>query len=400
VESNLGLSDWAADRRAWRAAWIVVSLFVLTAVAITPVATIPLPPHFALVAMLSAASLVVTSVTGFLLLFEGRSLNSKAALILASGFFAASLMMIVHIIVFPGFFVTPADDLGRNALLSWIAWHIVLLAAMLVFGFTRPLMPPSAETGNGATVLDLSLVILGVALIVDVELTIAGLARFTAGWYAARFVNFVATVCVMGVLLRQAGTLYMALVQRAEVLEDEAHTDTLTGLPNRRRFDEEFARAFGSGQRRETALAVAIVDIDRFKNYNDSFGHQAGDVALRRIAQSIAESVARSGDVAARYGGEEFVVILEDTSLDGAIAVAERIRTAVLNAGIRTSTGAPLSVSIGVAANRRGDSAEVLLHHADEALYAAKEGGRNRVVAWQPPLDTPPSGEPAARSTA
>jgi diguanylate cyclase (GGDEF)-like protein len=399
VESNLGLSDWAADRRAWRTAWATVSLFILTAVAITPLATVRLPAQLLLVGMVSAASFVVTTVIGFLLLFEGRSLNSKASLILAAGFFAASLIMIVHIAVFPGFFGTPLDDIGRWALITWMLWHVVLLAAMVVFGFTRPLLPPNAETGNGATVLDLSLMILAVALVVDVELTIAGLERFSAGWYAARVVNFVATICVMGVLLRQAGTLYMALVQRAEVLEDEAHTDTLTGLPNRRRFDEEFARAFGSGQRRETALAVAIADIDRFKNYNDTFGHQAGDVALRRIAQAIAESVERSGDVAARYGGEEFVVILEDTSLEGATAVAERIRQAVLNAGIRTSTGAPLSVSIGVAANRRGDSAETLLRHADEALYAAKEGGRNRVVAWQPPKDTPPNGEPAARST-
>jgi len=167
------------------------------------------------------------------------------------------------------------------------------------------------------------------------------------------------------------------------VLQDEAYTDTLTGLPNRRRFDEEFARAFGSSQRRSSPLSIALIDIDRFKQYNDHFGHQAGDAALRRIAQAIAESVGRSGDVAARYGGEEFVVILEETTRSGAVGVGERIRTTVLAAGIPASNGRPLTVSVGVAARLPGSTAEELLREADSALYEAKNAGRNRVIAWR-----------------
>jgi diguanylate cyclase (GGDEF)-like protein len=181
------------------------------------------------------------------------------------------------------------------------------------------------------------------------------------------------------------------LIDRAEELENEAHTDTLTELANRRRFDEEFARAFGSAIRRSSPLAVALVDIDRFKDYNDSFGHQAGDATLRLIAQTIAASVERSGDFAARYGGGEFVVILEDTALAGAISVAERIRGAVLDAGIRAAAGGLLSVSVGVAARLPGSTREALLRQADEALYAAKDGGRNRVNSWQS-VDVAPIG--------
>ena len=146
---------------------------------------------------------------------------------------------------------------------------------------------------------------------------------------------------MLTVLLARALRTYAELIERAEILESEAHTDILTGLPNRRRFDEEFARAFGSAIRRTSPIAVAIVDIDRFKQYNDHFGHQAGDVALRRIADAIAESVGRSGDFAARYGGEEFVVILEDTTLAGATGVGERIRHAVIDAGIESPAGPP-----------------------------------------------------------
>ncbi len=173
------------------------------------------------------------------------------------------------------------------------------------------------------------------------------------------------------------------------MLEGEAHTDTLTGLPNRRRFDEEFARAFGSAIRRSSPIGVAIIDIDHFKNYNDTFGHQAGDVALRRIARAIAESVERSGDFAARYGGEEFVVILEDTTLAGAAGVAERIRSAVLDAGIPAPSGGVLSVSVGVAARLPGSTGEALLRQADAALYEAKNAGRNRVATWRSPESAP-----------
>ena len=189
---------------------------------------------------------------------------------------------------------------------------------------------------------------------------------------------------LLAALLIRSIRAYRALEARTRVLEEEAHTDILTGMPNRRRFDEQYARAFGTTRRRNGTIAVGIVDIDRFKRYNDAFGHQAGDEALHTIGQAISGSVARSGDFAARYGGEEFVIILEDTTIGGATGVAERIRSAVADTGIIAPGGGPLTVSVGVAVRQPGESPNDVLHHADEALYRAKDGGRNRVVAWTP----------------
>jgi len=264
---------------------------------------------------------------------------------------------------------------------QFMAPIIALLAGLSIFETIR--------RRNRANVLDSWIAIVAFGIIVDVYLTLIGITRFTVGWYASRAVVLFATSAVLAVLLAQAAQLYAELIQRAEVLEGEAHTDTLTGLPNRRRFDEEFARAFGSAIRRSSPIGVAIIDIDRFKNYNDSFGHQAGDEALRRIGEAIAESVERSGDFAARYGGEEFVVILEDTTLAGAAGVGERIRNAVLDAGIRAPAGGLLSVSVGVAARLPGSTGEALLRQADAALYDAKNAGRNRVASWRSPEGAP-----------
>jgi diguanylate cyclase (GGDEF)-like protein len=264
---------------------------------------------------------------------------------------------------------------------TFMAPLIVILAVASVI--------ETIHSRNRANVLDAWIAMVSIGVIVETYLTVIGVTRFTIGWYASRFVVLFATSAVLAVLLVRAARLHADLIERAEVLLGEAHTDTLTGLPNRRRFDEEFARAFGSAIRRSSPIAVAIIDIDHFKNYNDAFGHQAGDEALRRIAHAIAESVERSGDFAARYGGEEFVVILEDTTLAGAAGVAERIRHAVLDAAIPAPAGGPLSVSVGVAARLPGSTGEALLRQADGALYDAKNAGRNRVSTWRSPESAP-----------
>ena len=267
------------------------------------------------------------------------------------------------------------DGSHYSAVFTAVLAPITLVLAMAVV--IEPL-----RRRKRASVLDAWIAIVAFAVIVEAYLTIIGAGAFSVGWYAARVVLLFATTVMLSVQLSQAARLYAELVDRAEELASEAHTDTLTQLPNRRRFDEEFIRAFGSAIRRASPIAVALIDIDRFKQYNDSFGHQAGDVALKTIAEAIAVSVERSGDFAARYGGEEFVVILEDTTLGGAAGVSERIRCAVLEAAIPSPSGGILSVSVGVAARLPGSSREALLRQADAALYEAKNGGRNRVSSW------------------
>ena len=170
-----------------------------------------------------------------------------------------------------------------------------------------------------------------------------------------------------------------------EQLAALSSTDALTGLANRRRFDEVWAAEWQRAARLGLPLALALIDVDHFKAYNDHYGHQAGDVCLRQVAAILAAEVRRSGELVARYGGEEFVLVLPGASAAEARAVAERIRTAVQARGMphEHSPVAPVvTVSIGVASGlvQRAEQAEALLKEADVALYLAKDQGRNRVL--------------------
>lgn len=163
-------------------------------------------------------------------------------------------------------------------------------------------------------------------------------------------------------------------------------TDGLTGLANRRRFDEAFSSEWQRARRQGLPLALAMIDVDEFKAYNDHFGHQAGDECLRRISAILLGGVHRSGELIARYGGEEFVVILPGISLKESMVLAESLRLAVQEARLPHTAGSlrgVVTVSIGVAAGipQVGDSAEELLRDADGAMYEAKRQGRNTVVA-------------------
>ena len=161
--------------------------------------------------------------------------------------------------------------------------------------------------------------------------------------------------------------------------------DGLTGIANRRSFDAALEREFRRGLRDGAPLSVLMIDADRFKSFNDSYGHQAGDACLRAIAQVLGGSMRRPADLAARYGGEEFVLLLPDTDAAGAAETAERIRAAIEATAIIHAGNAPgvVTVSVGVASGVPGmtaDSTAALLTAADAALYGAKTAGRNRVL--------------------
>ena len=162
----------------------------------------------------------------------------------------------------------------------------------------------------------------------------------------------------------------------------EAHTDALTGLKNRRGLEQVLKALQAEGAGVEGSCAI-MLDIDHFKKCNDAYGHVFGDKVLRIIAQTIVNSV-KGQDTAARVGGEEFFILLPGTPLDGARVLAERIRTAVEMGRIkRIETGETidnLTISLGVAAHRSGETFEACMQRADEALYASKRGGRNRVT--------------------
>ncbi len=180
-------------------------------------------------------------------------------------------------------------------------------------------------------------------------------------------------------------TMNAQLQTQAEMLRAQAYLDGLTGIANRRRFDEALAAEWRRCQRDDTPLAVLMVDIDHFKRFNDRYGHQAGDEALCAVAAALRHGMGRPFDLAARYGGEEFVCLLPGSDFAGACTKAAQIRIAVEALGIphdRSSVSDRVTVSIGVAACAPGplEEAGTLLAAADEALYEAKHNGRNRVA--------------------
>ena len=179
---------------------------------------------------------------------------------------------------------------------------------------------------------------------------------------------------------------HIQLKRKTDLLEKYAMLDGLTGIPNRRRFDETFDIEWKRAQRSGSPLALIMVDIDFFKQYNDHYGHGAGDACLRKVAGTLSAAVTRPGDIVARYGGEEFVVLMPDTDAEGARMIAERIRELVVAQAIphEASAAAPVVTSSLGAASLIPDASLVparLLEIADRRLYFAKAAGRNRVCA-------------------
>lgn len=187
------------------------------------------------------------------------------------------------------------------------------------------------------------------------------------------------------------GPIELALVnqklQRANSeLEALSRRDPLTGVANRRQFDEVLDAEWRRARRSRQCLALVIADVDQFKSYNDACGHQAGDLCLQRVAQALATVAHRAGDLVARYGGEEFAVILPGLDREGALALAESMRRAIEHLALphpNSSVGPLVTVSLGVASMspQRGDTDAAVVHAADVALYRAKASGRNRVAS-------------------
>ncbi|MEO3434350.1 diguanylate cyclase [Inquilinus sp. CAU 1745] len=169
-----------------------------------------------------------------------------------------------------------------------------------------------------------------------------------------------------------------------EAVRREAATDNLTGLPNRKSFDLMLRHAAAASMEGGAALSLLMVDIDCFKKFNDSYGHQTGDQVLKLVARVLRDSV-KGRDTAARYGGEEFAIVLPDTAIEQAVVLAEQIRSRMASRSIvRRDTGkamGSITLSIGAAQYHHGEGLSALIGRADAALYAAKDGGRNRVTA-------------------
>ncbi len=201
--------------------------------------------------------------------------------------------------------------------------------------------------------------------------------------------------------IRYHSRSYMNLLQRDEAyralresqqqlletnleLQRLTHSDGLTGLANRRYFDEYFGAEWRRALREQREMALLMIDVDNFKIYNDTYGHIAGDDVLRRVARTIADAASRPADLAARFGGEEFVMVLPNTSAAGAALIAEKVRAqieAMAIAHVGSANGRHVTISLGGAAlvPRTHMASTSLIESADLALYRAKQQGKNRV---------------------
>ena len=234
-------------------------------------------------------------------------------------------------------------------------------------------------------------------LVLNVALAVQ---EIEAEWREKALVIGLAVLALCGLAVALS-LLFGGELRRSAAMQAElarlSWTDGLTGLANRRRFDDAFASAFAAARRSGMPLALLLVDADHFKSVNDRHGHAVGDAVLKKLAVGLSVGAVRPGDLACRVGGEEFAVLLPDTELDGALQVAGRIHRAVSGLSVpRAGIGAgSVTVSIGIAIGPEGreDTAASLYRRADDALYAAKENGRNQ-TRYAPP------GRPVAQAEA
>lgn len=176
---------------------------------------------------------------------------------------------------------------------------------------------------------------------------------------------------------------HLELKKYRDYLTEIAFIDGLTGIPNRRHFDEHFAAEWQRARRAETSMSLILMDIDQFKLYNDTYGHQSGDTCLTLVGEALSKSTNRPGDMVARYGGEEFVAVLPDTGKEGAIKMAETIQkniAALQIAHESSSVSDYVTLSMGIATWKVTGENEpkLMIEAADKALYEAKETGRDR----------------------
>ena len=189
------------------------------------------------------------------------------------------------------------------------------------------------------------------------------------------------------VIVRARVRTHMDLKIKTDLLEQISMLDGLTGIPNRRYFNEQFAKESGRALREKQPFSVVMMDIDQFKPYNDNYGHGGGDECLQKVARTLAGAVARPTDMVARYGGEEFMALLPGTDAAGARVLAEHFRQSVESLALSheySDVAKVVTLSLGTATLQPGGTLEdvaTLLKRADGALYRAKASGRNRVVS-------------------
>ncbi|MDY0056763.1 MAG: diguanylate cyclase [Methyloversatilis sp.] len=294
------------------------------------------------------------------------------------------------------------DTFGYTRRMFWIVSAVWILNGAALYVLWR-------KTPRAA--LDLWLIVTMVAWLLEVALVaVFNSGRYDLGFYVGRIHGLLAASMVLVALVIENGRLYAHLGRahekvklKASELERVNATDALTGIASRRVFGETLGREWQRSLRSGRPLSLLMLDVDHFKPYNDMHGHLGGDDCLRNVAQALASSTRRASDLVARYGGEEFAILLPDTGESDASAVAQSACRAVLALGIPHGGSTAhdcVTVSIGVATfvpppafvGKLAGQPSSLIDAADQALYEAKQQGRNRVVVQVQPVSYHTSG--------
>ncbi len=437
----------AVSQTERRTAYLLGALLILIAVVATPFVGTPWRPVPGFLVAYSTSLFMLDIMVGVLLIARARIDGDRGHLVLATAYLYAGFIIIPHIATFPNALV-PGMILGvaGSAVWLWVFWHagfaaIIIAYALFSYGVpglrlrvTGPVLIalllasaaayiaiahvpdlPTILTGlhyfQGpvgrliqATVLllnvgalvavvavfrlrnadDVWLTIGLVGACVDVWLTLAGGQRYSLGWYGGRICGVSTVFVLFGSLLNDVLLSYGSVFAANDVLDKMTLTDALTNLGNRRLFDDLLEKEWRRGRRDNMPLAVIMIDVDEFKSFNDTYGHQAGDACLQRIALCLQASATRPGDMAVRYGGEEFALILPATDNDGAEYLARQVQLRIRDLGM-THTGSSkqiITVSAGVASLVPSESFEMteLVRLADIALYRAKAAGRDAII--------------------
>jgi diguanylate cyclase (GGDEF)-like protein len=445
VESLVPLTALAdrpsIGREQYLLAGTLIALLVLVGGFATPFANHLLTPIPGFVSGFGTSMVVINMLLAALLFSRGVIDAESRAIRLGAAYLFVAITFVPLMASFPGAFVT-GQLIGTLGCSVWLYafWHaglglgiiryalvrrtrpasvvrsilgVVLIVILLTLVATRalPILPPMLADGHtmftafDGLVPPAVLAILAVALVLvfrspresrerlwlmvslvaagfDVWMTYRGVARFSVGWYMAKCGSLITSLSMLVSMMYDVTALRHRMHVANAKLLDLAHSDGLTGLPNRRGFDQAIVAEWHRAERERQPLSLMMIDVDFFKAYNDRYGHLRGDHCLRQIAETLQALTTRPADRVARYGGEEFVIILPGTSSSCLTEFA-----ASLHAKLRTLAvpheGSPfgrVTVSIGLvtAVPEPGSHHEDALEIADVRLYQAKQRGRNR----------------------
>ena len=341
---------------------------------------------------------VLSGVAGlFLVAALWKSANQQHLLIWLAITLLLSLMRVILITMFQH--ENPQDDAvlkwekpySISLLIVFLSWSIGLLwimpkdnlsAVFIINTFFIGLAGAAISWYSPLRYLQMSSISLALIPMIIVLLT---LGSDEALWVGVAASCLYVSCMITSMLLQKTFNGNLELAYDLEVAkknaEDLASTDELTGLNNRRAFFDKAETLFAFCKRNNQPISALMLDIDHFKKINDSFGHSAGDIALRNLGRLLKNNL-RDSDLSCRFGGEEFVVLLPNTTAAEACEMAHTLKNIMMTSTIALADENSLSLTASFGVSAHGETVEDLLHHADEAMYLAKNGGRNHVMIY------------------